>query len=256
MTAFTALVLAGDRGEPDAVSAYAGVAHKGLIKLEGDILLARVLKALATAGATRIGVCANNAELLAALPAATPAGVTVELIAPEAGPSLSVLRSAQALGAPLLVTTVDHALLQPQWVKQFMADAPAGCDIAALLAPEAAVRRDAPETKRTWLTFRDGRYSGCNLFLLKTPDALKAIELWRTVEAHRKKPWRIAMILGLGTLVRFALGRLTLDQAIADIGRRAGVKAAAVRSNYGLAAVDVDKPADLDLVRQITGEQP
>ncbi|WP_269714330.1 NTP transferase domain-containing protein [Caulobacter sp. NIBR2454] len=248
---FTALVLAGDRGEPDAVSAYAGVAHKGLIVLEGETLLARVLAALAAAGATRIGVCADNAELLAALPAATPAGVAVEVIAPEAGPSLSVYRAAQALGTPLLVTTVDHALLQADWVKQFLADAPTGCDIAALLAPEAAVRRDAPQTQRTWLTFRDGRYSGCNLFLLRTPDALKAIELWRTVEAHRKRPWRIAMILGLGTLLRFALGRLTLDQAITDIGRRAGVKAAAVRSNYGLAAVDVDKPADLDLVRQI-----
>jgi hypothetical protein len=108
--------------------------------------------------------------------------------------------------------------------------------------------------RRTWLKFRDGRYSACNLFLLRTPEALSAVRLWRTVEAHRKKPWRVAAILGPGMLLGYGLGLLSLDSAVRRLGRKAGVKAAAVRTPFGLAAVDVDKPADLDLVRRIVGE--
>ena len=156
-----------------------------------------------------------------------------------------------ALGTPLLVTTVDHALLQPEWVRQFIDDTPADADIAVLMAPEGVVREAAPGTQRTYLRFRDRRYSSCNLFLLRTPRALAAVDLWRRVESHRKQPWRIALLMGPQMLLGYALGLLTLDGAVAMIGRKAGVKAAAVRTPYGLAAVDVDKPSDLDLVRNI-----
>jgi molybdopterin-guanine dinucleotide biosynthesis protein A len=245
VTGFTALVLAGSRGGTDPVAEYAGVSHKGLIVLGGETLLARVLNALKGAGAGRIAVSANDKALAAQL------GADVEQIAATASPSNSVLKAAMALGTPLLVTTVDHALLQPEWVRQFIDGSPADADITVLMAPEAVVQAAAPQTQRTYLKFRDGRYSACNLFLLRTPRALSAVELWRRVESYRKQPWRIALLMGPRMLLSYALGLLTLDGAVALIGRKAGVKAAAVRTPYGLAAVDVDKPSDLDLVRGI-----
>jgi GTP:adenosylcobinamide-phosphate guanylyltransferase len=248
LNGFTALVLAGSRGGIDPVADYAGVSHKGLIELGGETLLARVLRALKAAGATRIGVSTNDEALGGQL------GADAERIAATDSPSLSVRQAAEALGTPLLVTTVDHALLQPEWVRQFIDAAPADADIAVLLAPEAVVREAAPQTRRTYLKFRDGRYSSCNLFLLRTPRALAAVDLWRRVEAHRKQPWRVALLLGPRMLLGYALGLLTLDGAITLIGRRARVTAAAVRTPYGLAAVDVDKPSDLDLVRGIVAQ--
>ena len=246
MSGFTALVLAGSRGAAvDPVADYAGVSHKGLIELGGETLLARVLKALTAAGATKIGVSTNDEAMTAQLPAG------VERIASTPSPSLSVREAAEALGTPLLVTTVDHALLRPEWVRQFIDTAPADADIAVLMAPEGVVREAAPGTKRTYLRFRDRRYSSCNLFLLRTPRALAAVDLWRRVEVHRKQPLRMAMLIGPQMLLGYALGLLTLDAAVALIGRRAGVRAAAVLTPYGLAAVDVDKPSDLDLVRRI-----
>jgi len=246
LTGFTALVLAGSRGAAvDPVAAYAGVSHKGLIELGGETLLTRVLRALTAAGATRIGVSTDNEVVAAQLPRG------VERIASTESPSLSVRAAAQVLGTPLLVTTVDHALLQPEWVRQFIEATPAEADIAVLMAPEGVVREAAPGTKRTYLRFRDRRYSSCNLFLLRTPRALAAVDLWRRVEAHRKEPLRMALLIGPQMLLGYALGLLTLDAAVALIGRRAGVKAATVLTPYGLAAVDVDKPADLDLVRRL-----
>ena len=250
MKPFTALVLAGSRSEPDVLSAYAGVSHKGLIELGGETLLARVVGALDRAGAAHIAVSASDPAIIAALGRLETAA-RLEALPASASPSLSVWQGARALGLPVLVTTVDHALLQPEWVTRFLADIPDDADVAALLAPEAAVRSAAPDTIRSFMNFRDGRYSGCNLFYLRNEQALAVIDLWRQVEAHRKQPWKIAALLGPGMLVSYLLGRLTLDDAVRRLGRKAGVVAAAVRTPYGLAAVDVDKPADLNLVRRL-----
>ncbi|WP_299008202.1 nucleotidyltransferase family protein [uncultured Caulobacter sp.] len=250
VSGFKALILAGSRGgEVDPAAAYAGVTHKGLIVLQGRTLLDRVLGAVQAAGAQTIGVSANDETIRAAL-----AGANVKVLPPSAGPSQSVADGATTLGFPLVVTTVDHALLKPDWITQFVADTPVDADVAVLLASEERVQAAAPQTKRTYLKFRDGRYSGCNLFLLRNENALKVIAVWRKVEALRKQPWKIAAMLGPGFLIRYALGLLTLDEAVARLGRLADVKAAAVRAHDGLAAVDVDKPSDLDLVRELVGE--
>ena len=250
MNTFKVLILAGSRGgETDPAAAYAGVGHKGLIELEGRTLLDRVLGAIEAAGPDAVGVAANDEAIRSAL-----AGTRVTILPTASGPSQSVENAAQRLGFPLVVTTVDHALLKPEWVTQFLADTPDWADVAVLLAPEERVRAAAPQTKRTYLRFRDGRYSGCNLFLLRNENALSAVHIWRKVEALRKQPWKIAAMLGPSFLIRYLLNWLTLDDAVLRLGRLAGVAAAAVRAHDGLAAVDVDKPSDLDLVRELVGE--
>lgn len=244
---FTALILAGSRGGVDPVAAYAGVSHKALIMLDGQTLLARVAQALRTAGATRIAVSVSDEAVGAA---ATALGLTV--LTAASGPSHSIRDGIEALGTPLIVTTADHALLQPEWIARFLADAPADADVCALLARQDAIEAAAPGTRRTYLRFADGAWSGCNLFHFATPRSVAALDLWAQVEADRKRPWRIVRRLGIGTLLRYLSGRLTLVAAIAHLGRLAGLNAAPVASPFGLAAVDVDKPADLELVRTLT----
>ncbi|MGU3392189.1 nucleotidyltransferase family protein [Sphingomonas sp. M1A8_2b] len=243
---FSALILAGSRGGVDPVAGYAGVSHKALILLDGQTLLARVAQALREAGATRIAVSVSDDAVRAH---ATALGLTV--LTAANGPSLSVREGIAALGTPLMVTTADHALLQPEWIRRFRADAPPGADVAALLARRDVIERAAPGTTRTYLRFADGAWSGCNLFQFATPRSIAALDLWAQVEADRKRPWRIVRRLGIGTLLRYLSGRLTLVDAVAHLGRMAGLDAAAVATPYGLAAVDVDKPADLDLVRTL-----
>ena len=246
MTVSTALVLAGSRGGVDPVAAYAGVTDKALIEIGGVTMLARVVAALRAAGMTRILVStASEAVIRHARVLGT------EPIAAGAGPSASARIAFAAAGAPLLVTTGDHPLLRAVWIESFLRDAPADADVAALLARRDSIDRDAPNTTRTYLRFADGDWSGCNLFLLATPAAAAALDLWERVESDRKRPWRIVLRLGIPLLVRYALGRLTLAEGLARIGALAGVRAALVDCESGLAAIDVDKPADLDLVRSL-----
>lgn len=246
MTGFSALVLAGSRGGPDPVAAYGGAPHKALIQLAGETLLARVVGALRTAGATRIGVISSDPDVRTEI-----ARLGAEALDEASGPSLSVRAGAEQLGTPLLVTTADHALLRAEWVTRFLADVPAGVDVAALVAARATVEAAAPGTQRTWLKLADGHWSGCNLFYLANDRALGVVDLWRRVEAERKRPWKMARILGSGMLLRYVAGRLALEDAAVRLGRLAGVSAAIVQTPFGLASVDVDKPADLDLVREI-----
>lgn len=244
-----ALVLAGSRpGAPDPVALAEGVAHKALVAIAGEPMLARVVAALRAAGIARIAVSANHPEVIALAQA-----LDCEVLPTGTGPSASVAVGIEALGAPLLVTTADHALLRAEWVEQFMRDTPAEADVAVLLARREAVEAAVPGSKRTYLRFADGHWSGCNLFLLRNERALAAIRLWRTIEADRKRPWRIVRRLGPLALARYLMGRMTLAEALERLGRLCGARVAAVESPFGLAAVDVDKPEDVDLVRGIVG---
>jgi GTP:adenosylcobinamide-phosphate guanylyltransferase len=246
VSGFNALVLAGSRGEPEAFAIAEGVSHKSLLQLDNEALLARVVGAVRAAGAQRIVVSTNDADV-----ARMAAELGAEILPTAAGPSASVAAGAEALGFPLLVTTSDHALLQPEWIGRFLADAPREADVCALLARREVVEAAAPTTKRTYLKLADGDWSGCNLFLLATAGALPAVAFWRRLEAERKRPWRMAALLGPGILLGFLARRLTLVAAVDRLGAVAGVRAAAVATPYGLAAIDVDKAADLELVRRL-----
>lgn len=245
-----ALILAGSRpGAPDPLAQAENVTHKALIPILDTPMLARVVAALKDAGVARIAVSASDsavAELARAL--------GCEVLPTGRGPSASVAIGLETLGAPLLVTTADHALLRGAWVRDFVRDLPPDSDVGVLLARRDTIEAAMPGSRRTYLRFADGQWSGCNLFLLATPHAGAAIETWKIVEADRKRPWRIAARLGVGMLLSYALGRLTLAEAIARLGRRIGVAAALVPARDGLAAVDVDKPQDLTDVRRLLAD--
>lgn len=253
---WTALVLAGSRrGEGDPVARYRHVRHKSLATAGGVPLLVRVVRALtASPRIGRLLISLDDPALLDELP---------ELVAWRTADRLEVLTSAATLSRsvadgftasrpPLLVTTADHALLEPGMLAAFLdaAEAP-GVDVAAGMAPEAVIAARFPKTRRTYLRFRDGGYSGANLFALRTPAAERAIAFWERVERDRKQPWRLALAFGPALLVGFLLRRWTLDQAMVRVSKRLGITAAAVAIPIAEAAIDVDKPADLDLVEAI-----
>jgi len=115
---------------------------------------------------------------------------------------------------------------------------------------KSALEKRLPQSRRTWIGFRRGQYTGANLFAFGSPEALKAVALWREVEQDRKKGWRLLLALGWPGLLGLLRLR-TLDQTLAAMGRRLGLTLRAVRLDDPLAAVDVDKPQDYELVSAI-----
>jgi GTP:adenosylcobinamide-phosphate guanylyltransferase len=252
---YTALLMAGSRGPADPVASHLGISHKALAPIDGEPMVEHVLRALAAAPEVGSIVAVIEApSLIEVLPTARELIAAGRLRVTEAAPSpsQSVTKVLDELSPyPALVTTADHPLLTPAMIADFVSRIPAGVDVAALVAREETIRAVHPETRRTYFRFSDEAISGCNLFALPTPRGRNAMAFWRRLEQDRKKPWKMAYSLGLKTLLDFALRRLTVDMAAEAIGQRADARAALVRTRFAEAAIDVDKPHDLDLVNGI-----
>ena len=245
----TALILAGTRGGGDPLAEYAGVSHKALIPVDGRPMLERVVAAVAAVPQVgRILVAIERPEIVAALP---PMRVAVTAVQAAAGPSASVAAVLAAEGTPLLLTTADHALLQPEWIQELLRADAGNADALVALARSESVLAAAPGTQRTWLRFADGNYSGCNLFLLHTAATARIVALWQEVEAARKRPLTLLRRLGITYALRYRMGWLTLAAALDRLGRLASARIRPVILTDGRAAIDVDKPADLQLVREL-----
>jgi hypothetical protein len=156
----------------------------------------------------------------------------------------------RSLHWPLLVTTADHALLDAASLEEFCVGA-MGADLAIGVVERASLLRRLPQSKRTWLKFRGGAYTGANLFMLAGPQVAPIIELWRSVEQDRKKGWRLVALLGPITLLGVVLRMLTIDAVLARLGRKLGLTVRAVRLSNPLAGVDVDKREDHALAEAI-----
>lgn len=258
MSGLTVLVLAGSRGPDDPMTRASGVRHKALILVGGEPMLKRVIRALGAAPEiARIVVCIEAPEIVRLMPGLDEAaGGKPVLTFPAAGsPSRSVAAALAEFGTPLLVTTGDHALLQPEWISYFLRHRPADADATVALARADTVLAETPGTQRTYLRFSESAYSGCNLFHFATPRAIGLAQLWQQVEALRKQPLRMLQLLGPTYALRYRLGTLSIAAALKRLGVLAGgAEAAVVEMPFGRAAIDVDKPADLELVERLLCE--
>jgi len=245
---FTAVVLAGDREPGERVAAAAGVAAKCLAPVGEQPMVLRVLRALAgTPEVDRrilVGPRAEARDSHAELKALVQTGA-VDWAPPEDSPSASLLAALDRIpaGQPVLVTTADHALLSAPLLDGFCARARATpADAVAGIARQETVNAAFPTMERTALRFRDGAFCGCNLFALLTEPGRGVAGFWREMEAHRKRPWRLARVLGPGVLLRYLTGRLELANAVDRLAKRTGARLATVELEDPTAALDIDRP--------------
>jgi CTP:molybdopterin cytidylyltransferase MocA len=250
LNAIDALILAGSRGPHDPVAALGGVAHKALTPIAGRPMLAFVLDAVrGVPEVDRIFICIDDTTDLGLATNGTP----FTRIPPANSPAASVVAALATIDSerPLLVTTADHPLLTPQMIGHFLAHAPKDADLCVGLAEAATITATFPESKRTFYRLAGGGYSGCNLFLARKPGAARVADYWRRMEGHRKSPLRLVREIGIGALVRYALGLIDLDAAFRHVSKLTGTKIAPVILPFAEAATDVDKPSDHALVEAI-----
>jgi GTP:adenosylcobinamide-phosphate guanylyltransferase len=254
MGPWTAIVLAGQRPGENAFPAAHGVPAKALIPVGGEPMLARVVRALLAApSVARIVILAQDpASLLTG--SLSSLGEEPRITTARAGQgistSIAAIAGTQAAPFPVLVTTADHALLEPPMVEAFLAAAGHG-DAAFAMVERAVVERAYPETKRTWIKFSDGHYTGANLFAFRTANSLRGLKFWARVEKDRKKALKLLSFFGPLLFLRAFTRTISLGAAAAKAGRQLGLSIAAVKLPYANAAIDVDKPADLELVEKI-----
>ncbi|AOL95263.1 NTP transferase domain-containing protein [Porphyrobacter sp. LM 6] len=256
---WTALVLAGQRPGVDRLAAHFGREAKALIPVAGTPMLGRVLRALAdTPEIARIIVLAQDAPALLADPALAWTTADPRIIARVSGRTISgsVLDAVNdpAVGLPVLVTTADNVMLTPATIREFIAGTGAS-DVSVALVERGRLEAAVGPNRRTWLTFRDGAFTGANLFALTGPAAANALKFWERVEQDRKSVFRLAAHFGPVLMVKLLLKRMSVRAALAAAGAKLGAGVAPVLLSDGRMGVDVDKPEDHTLAERLLAER-
>ncbi len=248
-----ALILAGRRtGEVDPLAAIDDVPHKALLVAGGKPLIRRVVEALKMskrAAAIRIAAPEDVREALAAALRGIDGWSFVNA---EGSPAATVLAAIEGLGGErgLLVTTCDHALLSGEMIRTFLSQA-RKCDAAAACVDRGVYAARFPESRRTFIRLKDLSFSGANLFWFAGARAKGLADFWRRLEAKRKNPAAMAREIGVLTALSYLAGQMTVADLESVIRRKTKVEAKLVPLPMPEAAIDVDKPDDLVLVRNI-----
>ena len=247
-------MLAGSRPGRDAFAQSHGTDLKALIPVGGVPMVARPTAALlASPEIERVRVLAQVPDRIADV-LLKDDRLTVEASGATIAATIAAILGNSATAYPLLVTTADHALLTPAMIADFCERA-RNADLAIGVVERRSLMARLPGSKRTWFGFRGGAYTGANLFAFNSARAAKAVALWRSVEQDRKKGWRLLAALGPIVLLGAGLRLLTLDSVLARLGKRLGLTIAKVEMTDPVAAVDVDKPADLELAERLIAER-
>jgi hypothetical protein len=152
---------------------------------------------------------------------------------------------------PILLTTGDNVLLNKEMIAHF-SDAAQHHDIGVAMVESKILLAEYPESKRTWLKFRGGKWSGANMFWLGDRDkALPILEFWQSIEQDRKKGRKIIGAFGIGFLLASILRLITLPDAIKKAGQKFGADIALIPMPQAQACIDVDKPEDIILTERI-----
>lgn len=239
-----ALVLAG--GRTDAVAIAAGVTAKGAVPVGGEAILHRIGRALINAKCIDDVVVIAPPELQTLVEGIDGGWGRISFLSDAGSLWENVLRGLGALNEYaklVLFVAGDIPFLTANAVDAFVREAiVADADVVYPIITRECMERTYPDCPRTYVKLRDGIYTGGNCLLVHREVIYANEELIKSAIEARKKPWRLACILGLRFLVKMLLRSLT----ISDIEKRA-----CQIMNCRVCAVVIDAPElafDIDCV--------
>jgi hypothetical protein len=106
-----------------------------------------------------------------------------------------------------------------------------------------------PGSKRTYTKIKDMELCGADINITHVGMATEHLDLWESLIGSRKNPLKQASMIGLGLLWQVFTRSITLDELVAKISLRIGIKGRAIIWPYAEACMDVDKPHQFELLR-------
>ncbi|RYD41901.1 MAG: 4-diphosphocytidyl-2C-methyl-D-erythritol synthase [Sphingomonadales bacterium] len=192
-------------------------------------------------------------------PLLTGTGVSTKALLPIAGQAMLVhvvraLRASPDVGAiTILAQNSAELAAEPGlagMVGEFLREA-ADSDVAVAMVERDTLLARYPESRRTWLKFRGGWWSGANMFRLRGRRVLPLLDFWGRIERDRKKGLKVVAAFGPWLLIGALLRLFTIQQGVARAGLRFGLKAKVVPMSEPEACIDADKPVDIELIEAI-----
>lgn len=254
------LVLAGRRNAAlDPLAEKFGVSHKCLVPVLGEAMISRVLRIVDEAFPDApIFVSIEDFSIIEGEAIVKRLVGEGRLIPVDAQEHIvdSIVMASETTGFPLIVTTADNVLMTPEALRTLAATALQDQAHAwAVMARKEDIRAAHPDGQRRFYEFRDGGYSNCNMFWIGSATALKATEAFRHGGQFAKKPERVIKAFGILNLIRFKLGRNTLEEIFGHVSRRFKVRIKPLVLSDGRLAIDVDNERTHGVAEEILSRE-
>ncbi|OPY58688.1 MAG: 2-phospho-L-lactate guanylyltransferase [Pelotomaculum sp. PtaU1.Bin035] len=154
----------------------------------------------------------------------------------------------------VLLVTSDIPMLTPRSVDDFLElCGDMSGDLYYPIISKQVVERHFASTKRTYVTLKEGVYTGGNLFLFNPSAFKQCVQNGQKIINQRKSPLGLCRLIGLSFLVNYLLHILTIRDVQKKASDLLGIRGEVVISQYPEVGVDVDKPGDLELAIQNIG---
>jgi GTP:adenosylcobinamide-phosphate guanylyltransferase len=118
------------------------------------------------------------------------------------------------------------------------------------LCPRDVMEARYPNSKRTYTRLKDIELCGADIHVSHVRMATEHLDLWEKLIGNRKSPIRQASIVGLDTFWKVLTHSATLDELVAHLSKRLGIKGRAIVWDRAEPCMDVDKPHQLELMRE------
>ncbi len=256
---FDIFIAAGyDPDKVDPLLELANVDHKSLVPVAGMPMIGHVVRAFVESG--RVG----EIVIIGLGPEhGLDFGVPVHYVPNQpslwASQNAGVRRLREINGDDRLIigTTADIPLLTPDVVNWFIDHCqPFDKDLYWGIVPEDVMTRGFPNSKRSYLTLREGRFCSGDLYLGKLSTAETIQEKMRGFISNRKSVVRQLLLLGPNTILRFLFRRLALQDMLGVVQRVFGITGSPVILPFAEAGMDVDKPFQWEQVIDYLARHP
>lgn len=117
------------------------------------------------------------------------------------------------------------------------------------ICPQDVMEARYPTSKRTYTKLKDMDVCGADVNIIHVNQVTQHLETWEKLIGSRKSPLASAAVIGLDTLFQLFTRQLTLEDMVKRASERIGVKGRAIIWSQAEPCMDVDKPHQLEIMR-------
>jgi len=118
------------------------------------------------------------------------------------------------------------------------------------ICPREVMEARFEGSKRTYTKLKDLELCGADMHVSHVTMATEHLDMWESLIGNRKNPLKQASIIGLGIFFQVLTRSITLDDLVAKVSNRIGIKGRAIKFPYAEPCMDVDKPHQLEMLRE------
>lgn len=240
-----AVVLAGAPND-GPLQEVSDLPYEALIPMAGRPMVCYVVDALEEAPQIGRIVVVGPQEVRSVLRSSTEMVVSAGSLVDNIQAGLAYLAPTR----PVLVVTSDIPLITAEAIEDFIHRCKqVEADLYYPIVSKEVNELHYPKVQRTYVTLKDGTFTGGNMVLLQPEILAKCEEIISRAVGMRKKPVQLSRMLGLRFIIRYLLKRLEMAEIEDRAGMILGFSGKGIVSPYPEVGIDVDKPSDYHLVQ-------